>query len=212
MVDRPDRLDPIKRIGDDKQTGGPVPQPGSFESAMEKAARQPSPTTKPSGPSPMELAQNQTPLTQGPTFDSLLSQTKSVQGLLGDVNTQLQTKNLKLKQSDRASLRSKLKNANTYLKAANTKIGAEVMEEPPATSGGGGILSKFLGYVTQGQANVAAAQKQLQTLKSKGDSLNPADFFAVQIKLAHAQQEIEYASIMLANAVSGLKTLFNIQL
>jgi len=215
MVDRPDRLDPIKRIGEDKQTGGPAPQPGSFESAMEKAAKQPSPGTpgtKASGVSPMELAQNQTPLTQGPTFDSLLSQAKSVQGLLGDVNTQLQTKNLKLKQSDRASLRNKLTNANTYLKAANIKIGAEVMEEPPATSGGGGILSKFLGYVTQGQANVAAAQKQLLSMKNKGDSLNPADFLAIQIKLAHAQQEIEYASMMLANTVSGLKTLFNIQL
>jgi hypothetical protein len=212
MVERPERLDPIKGIGDDKQAGGPTPQPSSFGSAMEKAAQQPNPATKPGGVSPMELAQNQTPLAQGPTFDSLLSQTKSVQGMLGDINTNLQTKNLKLKQSDRASLRSKLTNANSYLKAANTKIGAEVVDEPPSTSGGGGILGKFLGYVTQGQANVAAAQKQIQSLKTKGGSLNPADFLAVQIKLAHAQQEIEYASMMLANAVSGLKTLFNIQL
>lgn len=210
MVDRPDRLDPVKRIGEDKQTGGPTPQPGSFESAMEKAAQQPSPATKPGSVSPMELAQNQTPLTQGPTFDSLLSQTKSVQGMLGDINTNLQTKNLKLKQSDRASLRSKLTNANSYLKAANNKIGAEVVEEAPAT--GGGILGKFLGLVTQGQSNVAAAQKQLLDMKSKGASLNPGDFLAIQIKLAHAQQEIEYASMMLANTVSGLKTLFNIQL
>ncbi len=210
MVDRPDRLDPIKKIGEDKQAGGPTPQPGSFESAMEKAAKQPSPAAKPGGVSPMELAQNPTPLTQGPTFDGLLSQTKSVQGMLGDINTNLQTKNLKLKQSDRASLRSKLTNANSYLKAANTKMGAEVAEEPPAT--GGGILGKFLGLVTQGQSNVAAAQKQLLDMKNKGASLNPADFLAIQIKLAHAQQEIEYASMMLANTVSGLKTLFNIQL
>jgi hypothetical protein len=159
----------------------------------------------------MELAQNQTPLAQGPTFDSLLSQTKSVHGMLGDINTNLQTKNLKLKQSDRASLRSKLTNANSYLKAANTKIGAPVAEEAPPAAGGG-ILGKFLGLVTQGQSNVAAAQKQLLDMKSKGASLNPADFLAIQIKLAHAQQEIEYASMMLANTVSGLKTLFNIQL
>ena len=209
MVDRPDRLDPIKKIGEDKQTGGPVPQPspGSFESAMEKAAQQPTPGAK--EPSPLDLAKTQ-PLTQGPSFDSVLSQTKSVHGLLGDINTQLQTKNLKLKQSDRASLRSKLTSANSYLKAANVKLGAEVVEEP--TSEGGGILGKFLGYVSQGQANVAAAQKQLMELKGKGDALKPADFLAIQIKLAHAQQEIEYASMMLANAISGLKTLFNIQL
>jgi hypothetical protein len=210
MVDSPDRLDPIKKIGEDKQAGGPTPQPGSFESAMEKAAQQANPATKPGSVSPMELAQNQTPLTQGPTFDSLFSQTKSVQGMLGDINVNLQTKNLKLKQSDRASLRNKLTNANSYLKAANTKIGAEVIEEPQAT--GGGILGKFLGLVTQGQSNVAAAQKQLLDMKSKGASLNPADFLAIQIKLSHAQQEIEYASMMLANTVTGLKTLFNIQL
>ena len=90
-------------------------------------------------------------------------------------------------------------------------MGADVTEEPPPTAGGG-ILGKFLGYVTQGQANVAAAQKQILNLKNKGDALKPADFLAIQIKLAHAQQEIEYASMMLANAVSGLKTLFNIQL
>jgi hypothetical protein len=211
MVDSTDRLDPIKRIGEDKQAGGPTPQPGSFGSAMDKAAQQANPTTETGGPSPMDLAQNQSPLAQGPNFDSILSQTKSVQAQLGDVNTQLQTKNLKLKQSDRASLRSKLKNANSYLKAANVKIGAPVTEEiPPAA--GSGILGKFLGYVTQGQANVAAAQKQILNLKGKGDALKPADFLAIQIKLAHAQQEIEYASMMLANTVSGLKTLFNIQL
>lgn len=211
MVDRPDRLDPIKKIGEDKQAGGATPQPGSFESAMEKAAQQSNPASQPSSVSPMELAQNQTLLTKGPTFDSLLSQTKSVHSMLGDINTDLQTKNLKLKQSDRASLRSKLTNANSYLKAANTKIGAQVTEEPPPAAGGG-ILGKFLGLVTQGQSNVAAAQKQLLDMKSKGDSLNPADFLAIQIKLAHAQQEIEYSSIMLSNAVSSLKTLFNIQL
>jgi hypothetical protein len=210
MVDRPDRLDPVRKIGEDKQTGGPTPQPGSFESAMDKAAQQPNPAAQANGVSPFDLVQNQTPLTQGPNFDTLLNQTKSVQGLLGDVNTQLQTKNLKLKQSDRASLRSKLTSANSYLKAANVKIGAEAVES--SAPAGGGILGKFLGYVAQGQANVSAAQKQLLTLKGKGDALKPADFLAVQIKLAHAQQEIEYASMMLANAVSGLKTLFNIQL
>jgi hypothetical protein len=211
MVDRPDRLDPIKKIGEDKLAGGPTPQPGSFETAMEKAAQQTNPSTKPGGISPMDLVQNQTPLTQGPSFDSLLSQTKSVQGMLGDINTNLQTKNLKLKQSDRASLRSKLTSANSYLKAANVKIGAPVTEETPP-SAGGGILGKFLGYITQGQANVSAAQQQILNMKKSGNALNPGDFLAVQIKLAHAQQEIEYASMMLSNVVSGLKTLFNIQL
>jgi hypothetical protein len=178
---------------------------------MEKAGQQPSATGKSPGVSPLELAQNQTPLTQGPTFDSLMSQTKSIQGMFGDINNSLQTKNLKLKQSERASLRSKMTSANSYLRAANVKLGAEVPETPPP-SATGGIMGKFLGYLSDGQANVAAAQKQMINLKGQGASLKPADFLAIQIKLAHAQQEIEYASMMLAGVVSGIKTLFNIQL
>lgn len=210
MVDRPDRLDPLQKIGEDKQPGGPTPlsQPGSFEEYMQKAGQ--TPTGKPPGVSPFDLAHQQTPLTQGPTFDSLLAQTKSVQGMLGDINNDLQTKNLKLKQSDRASLRSKMTSANQYLKAANVKLGAEVPEPPPSTSRG--IVGKFLDYVSEGQSNIVAAQQQLMNLKQKGENLKPADFLAIQLKLAHAQQEIEYASIMLSKAVEDLKTLFNIQL
>jgi hypothetical protein len=210
MVERPDRLDPLRRLEKTSRREDPLPSLDLLNLLWKRRPQQPSPSTKPGGVSPIELAQNPSPLTQGPSFDSLLQQTKSVQGLLGDVNTHLQTKNLKLKQSDRASLRSKLTSANSYLKAANVKMAREVTEE--STPQGGGILGKFLGYVTQGQANVAAAQKQLMDLKGKGDALKPADFLAIQVKLAHAQQEIEYASMMLANAVSGLKTLFNIQL
>lgn len=130
--------------------------------------------------------------------------------MLGDMNNDLNTKNLKLKQSQRTVLRSKLGNATNYLQAANAKMGAEI--PTPSTSTGGGILGKFLDYVADGQSNLSAAQQQLMSLKSKGQSLQPADFLAIQLKLAHAQQEIEYASIMLSKAVDDMKTMMNIQL
>lgn len=131
--------------------------------------------------------------------------------MLGDINNQLQTPNLKLKQSQRYLLRNKLTSANSYLNAANTKMGVEA----PTDSGESkrtGIVGKFLDYVDEGQNNLMTAQKQLMDLKSKGESLNPGDFLSIQVKLAHAQQEIEYASIMLSKAVEDMKTLFNIQL
>jgi hypothetical protein len=212
MVDKPDRLDPTRKVGEEKMPGGPTPQTpeaGSFESYMEKAGQQPG-AGKTTGVTPFDLAQSQTPLMQGPTFDSLLSQTKSVQGVLGDINTQLQTKNLKFTSSQRYSLRKKLTDANSHLETANKKMGAEVA--PPPTPSGGGIIGKFLDYVSQGQTNLAAAQKQLISLKDQGTNLKPADFLAIQLKLAHAQQEIEYASIMLSQAVKDIQTLFNIQL
>jgi hypothetical protein len=154
--------------------------------------------------------QGKTPVTAGPSFDTLLSQVKSSQALLGDMNNQLNTKNLKLKQSQRYLLRTKLNDANSHLRAANAKMGVEVPEVP--TTAGKGVVGKFLDYVNQGHANLAAAQDQVMKLKDKGASLNPADFLSIQLKLAHAQQEIEYASIMLSKAVEDIKMLFNIQI
>jgi hypothetical protein len=176
---------------------------------MEKAGQAPG-AGKTAGVSPFELAQGQTPLAAGPTFDSLLTQVKSVHGMLGDMNTQLQTKNLKLSQSQRQSLRNKMGNANKYLKAANVKMGAETPEVAPNPKGG--PIGHFLDWVTQGQSNLMSAQNQLMNLKGKGADLKPADFLSIQLKLAHAQQEIEYASIMLSKAVEDIKTMFNIQL
>lgn len=217
MTSRPDdvtKLDPIRKIGEEqKQVATPGKSGQGFESYMEKASEQmPTQGTGKTTPtSPFDLAQAQSPLATGPTFDSLLNQVKASQSMLGDMSNDLNTKNLKLKQSQRYLLRSKLKNANGYLKAANTKMGAKAPEEEAAPSGGG-IMGKFLNYIGNGQANLAAAQQQLMNLKGKGDALKPADFLAIQVKLAHAQQEIEYASIMLSKAVDDFKTLMNIQL
>jgi hypothetical protein len=214
MTSRPDdvtKLDPLRKIGEEQQ---PNTTPGKgFESYMEKAGAQMhnlQSSAKTTASSPFDLARAQAPLASGPTFDSLLSQVKSSQVMLGDMNSDLNTKNLKLKQSQRYLLRSKLKNANGYLKAANVKMGAEA--PAPAAATGGGILGKFVNYVADGQSNLIAAQQQLVNLKGKGDALKPADFLSIQLKLAHAQQEIEYASVMLSKAVDDMKTLMNIQL
>lgn len=212
MTSRPDdvtKLDPTRRVGDDQKSTTSAPGKG-FESYMNKAGEQMQGGGKTTAVSPFDLAQSQAPLATGPTFDSLLSQVKASQTMLGDMNNDLNTKNLKLKQSQRYLLRSKLGNANNYLKAANAKMGADAPTPPP--SSGGGVMGKFLNYIADGQSNLSAAQQQLMNLKGKGDALKPADFLAIQLKLAHAQQEIEYASIMLSKAVDDMKTLMNIQL
>jgi len=211
MTAKPDdvsRLDPLKGIGEDPKMGTPTSSPGkSFEEYMQKTGQPPA--TKTSALSPFELAQGQTPLAAA-SFDSLLSQVKSAQGMLGDISTNLNTKNLKLKQSQRYLLRNKLTDANAHLRAANVKLGAEIPDTPKTS--GGGIIGKFLDYVAEGQANLMSANQQLLNLKGKGDTLKPADFLAVQLKLAHAQQEIEYASIMLSKTVDDIRMMFNVQL
>lgn len=200
---------PIKRLGDDQPLKG-VPNE-SFQTYMDKAAQQGTQPQKPPTISPFDLAHGATPLTQGANIDTLLTQAKSAHVTLGDISTQLNTKNLKLKQSQRYLLRNKLGDANSMLKAANLKAGGE-LPAPPTTASSGGIIGKFLDFVNEGQSHISAIQKKLVGMKEKGDSLNPADFLAIQLKLGHAQQEIEYASIMLSKAVEDMKMLFNVQL
>ncbi|MFS8564540.1 MAG: hypothetical protein LVR00_09700 [Rhabdochlamydiaceae bacterium] len=200
---------PIKRLGDDQPLKEAPNQ--SFQTYMDKAAQQNTPTQKPPTISPFDLAHGATPLTQGANIDTLLTQAKSAHVTLGDISTQLNTKNLKLKQSQRYLLRNKLGDANSMLKAANLKAGGE-LPAAPATPSSGGIIGKFLDFVNEGQSHISAIQKKLVGMKEKGDSLNPADFLAIQLKLGHAQQEIEYASIMLSKAVEDMKMLFNVQL
>jgi hypothetical protein len=57
-----------------------------------------------------------------------------------------------------------------------------------------------------------AAQQQLTSLKAKGENPKPGDFLILQLKLATAQQEIEYSSLMLGKAVQDITTMMNIQL
>jgi hypothetical protein len=213
MVDKPDdisRLDPIKKIGDDQHKPASSPTSGQpFESYMKEKAAADVPQKTPAA-SPFELAHGKTNLATAPNFDTILHQVKSAQGIFGDISTQLNTKNLKLKQSQRYLLRSKLSDANGHLRAANARLGAEIPAPPPPS--GKTIIHKFLDFVTEGQGNLKAAQQQIMQLRDKGESLKPADFLALQLKFGHAQQEIEYASIMLAKAVENMRTLFNIQI
>lgn len=184
------------------------PQESTFQSFMEQA-----PSGKPGQASPLaspfDLPGHPSGLPTAPTLDTLLQQTKSAQLTLGDINSQLNTPNLRLKQSSKYLLRNKLSDANAHLLTANGKLGAEIPQPSVIPSG---PLGKFVGLVTDGQNQLVAAQKQLQSLQAKGAHLTPADLLLVQVKLNMAQQEMEYSSVVLAKAVEDIKTLFSVQL
>lgn len=190
----------------------------SFQTYMDKAntAQIPgAPGSKvPSTTSPFDLAAGgkTNPLATGPTMQSLMTQAMQAQTTLGDISNSLSTPNLKLKQSQKYLLKNKLTSANAHLRSANSKLGTDPIPAEPETPSDGGPIGKFLGYVTDGQNQLEAAQQQLKSLNSTGENVNPAQLLLVQLKLNKAQQELEYSSIMLSNAVSDIKMLFGIQL
>lgn len=183
----------------------------SFDSYMNEPAQSSTGASQAQGVSPFELAAQKPLATQTPTMDSINSQMKSASGVLGDIQSQLNTKNLKLKQSQKYLLRNKLSEANAHIRTAATKAGVDV-GEPPSMTGRQNPIQKYLAYVTDGQNQLNLAQQKLSELSSSGHQLSAGQMLLIQVKMNKAQQSLEYSSILLSKAVDDIKMLFNIQI
>lgn len=209
-ISGPSNIDPTKSIQPGGQEQAKPSQ--SFESYMKEGGGPQAPSTKTEGPSPFDLAvQGKTAVTTGPTNESILGQMNSTSSVLGDLQKQMNNKNLNLRQSQKYLLRNKLTNANQNIRTAAQKTGADI--GPPVFQfNRKNPVNKFLGLLSDSQSQLSNAQSKIQELNSNGQSMNPGDLLLIQVKLAKAQQELEYSSVLLSTAVSDIKTLFNIQL
>jgi hypothetical protein len=210
-VEDPGRVFPSEAVGAGGKESLKVPtQP--FSSFMQQGGTSPMANAGKSPMiSPFALMQGQTPVAGAPSLASLLTQVNNAQSTLGDLNTQLNTPNLKLKASTKYLVKSKLTDANDNLRTFNAKIGAQIPPEPDPSQFKG-PLGKFFGYLQDGQAQMEQAKLQLQSLKDKGENISPGDFLLVQLKINKAQQLLEFSSVLLSNAVSGMKQMMQIQL
>ncbi len=203
-------IDPAKSIQPGEKQ---LPKPTeSFESYM-KESGPPSTGMKTEGSTPFDLAAQgkAVPPGTGPTHETIVAQMNSNASVLGDLQTQLTNKDLKLRQSQKYLLRNKLSSANQNIRTASKKTGAET-GPPVAKFSRQSPINKFLGLVTDSQTQLADAQSRINNLNMNGQSLNPGEMLTIQVKLARAQQELEYSSVLLSTATSDIKTLFNIQL
>lgn len=215
MAKTPDEISSVSNIGGTKpiqvETEQQPKSGQTFESFMKEGTGPSQAGIKTEGITPLELAGQSFAQGTTPTVESILGQMNSTSTVLGDVQNQLQTKNLKLKPSQKYLLRNKLTSAHENIRAAAEKSGVDV-GEPPSTSLRQSPIAKFLSIITDGQAQLGDAHKRIQTLAEQGTNLNPGELLMVQIKLAKAQQELEYSSILLSKAVDDIKTMFNIQI
>ncbi len=209
-VSSSERIGGLGPIGQDqKQMGTPTQ---SFQSFMQSpTAPEGAPQATGAVPSPFDISQGQGLVPGKPTMGTLLSQINGVQTTMGDLSNQLSTPNLRLNRAQRYLLGNKLSDAQGYLRSAAMKMGAEE-SLPPELPPGATPVIKFLGILSNGQNQLAAAKEQLQQLQSSGKTIHPGDMLLLQVKLNKAQVEMEYASILLANAVSAMKNLFSTQI
>jgi len=203
-----DRIGPTSPLGEDAK-GMPGTAPSSFQSVMKET---PTPAGKSALESPFDIMQKQTSLATGPTFETLLTQAKAAQSTLGDIQTQLNTPNLKLTQGRKYLLKNKLTEANAHIRAANSKMGVDIAPKEEEEETLTGPFGKFMTLVTDGQNQLDGAKRQLQQLQEKGDSLSPGDFLLIQLKLNTAQQNLEFSSVILGKAVDDIKSLMQVQL
>ena len=160
--------------------------------------------------SPMDLL-NKSNLPKGaPTTKSLLEQMNAAQDELETVQQNLQFPQLKLKRSAEHLLNNKLTDANQNLRFAAGKLG---LEPPPATiTTGLSPLDKLITFAADGQNQLLSVKQELHKFATNRRQMNPADMMLVQIKLAQAQQEIEYSSILISKIVDSIKQMMNIQI
>lgn len=208
-ISNPMNIDPTKSIQPGEDQGAKPSQ--SFESFM-KEGQGPQQGAKTEGPSPFDLvAQGKAAVTTGPSHESILGQMNSTSSVLGDLQTQMNNKNLNLRQSQKYLLRNKLTSANQNIRTATQKTGVKT-DDAPSQFNRKNPVTKFLGLLSDSQNQLQNAQSKINEMNISGQSLNPGDLLLIQIKLAKAQQELEYSSVLLSTAVSDIKTLFNIQL
>lgn len=210
MTIPPDKSDMINPSEPIKVGPGPTTPAGSgFQSYMTGAG---SPTK---GAAPGEMAQQArqaaSPTQAGtPSLETIATQLGTSQDSIANVRNQLdKLKNTQLTRSQTHLIRNKLNDANTYLRAANSKMGADVPAAPPS---GQGPIAKFLSYVVDGENQLSAARHKLSSLAKTGDQLRPADMLLVQIKLNQAEQEISYASMLLNKVTSSISQILSTQL
>lgn len=209
-----ERIEPNQPIkGSDQE-----PEPSkSFKSYMDENPSNPSEGTSAQqaqteqAMSPAELTQQQSPALGTPTMESVQKQMESASSTLGDLQKKLQTPNLKFKNSQKYLLRNKLSEANQHLRAAAKKSGAKV-DDLPEEAKSQNPLTRFLNLVVDGQNQMNNAQAQIAKIAQSKKSISPSDLLLVQLKLSKAQQELEYSSVVINNAVSDVKMLFNVQL
>ncbi len=202
------KIDPSKSIqpGEESPQKGTAKQP--FSSYMKEGTQGAAQTGQ---PSPMDIAKGPPLPASQPTMESVHAQMQSASSSLGDVQSYLNTKDLKLKRSQNYLLRNKLSDANENIRSAAQKTGVDTGPKPKVTARQNPI-ARFLGLITDSQKQINDSQKMINKMAKEGQSISPGVLLSIQVKINKATQQIEYASVLLSNAVGAVKSMFNVQI
>lgn len=220
-----EKIESIKKIGDSKLDGVKKVQGGAnqdhFESLMLQqqqqkqatTAQQVEPTTNSKKPSLMEqvgdLNRKVDQVKRVPPTD-IVAQAQEVIGRMSEIKAQLALPDQSIKPAYRNILNNKLTHINENLRIALSAAGVESVP-PPASATSNNPIDRFLGFLTDGQAQLQTLGKEVETMNLNKNSLSAASMLAVQIKVGFIQQELEFFSAVLNKALESTKTIMNVQ-
>ena len=200
-------IEPTKGPG---QPGQIAPEAAEFQSLLGETAA-PETAAPANLPGPMEVAQKGLSTQQTPTTRSLLEQMNTAQDELSSVQKKLSTPDIKLKRSSEHILNNKLQSASKNLNTALQKLGAPPLEAAKAKDNASPV-EKLLAFAADGQNQLVSAKNQLLKMAATPGQINPAAMMLIQVKLAQAQQAIEYASMISSKAIEAIKQTINVNI
>jgi len=140
----------------------------------------------------------------------LVAQAQEVVKQIDELKAKLNTPNLELKSSVQDLLKNKLSHVDENLKIALSKAGVEY-QTPQASTVSKNPIERFLGFLTDGQHKLENLASEVDRMHLNRQEIAPATMLAVQIKVGFVQQELEFFSNLLNQALSSTKTIMNVQ-
>lgn len=145
------------------------------------------------------------------THKDLLAQSQQVIAQIDTIKDKLSTPNLELKGSVQTLLKNKLSHIDDNLRIALQKAGVDYVHSEKVAPNTNNPIDRFLGLLTDGQYQLEHLANDVQTIADRKGELSPAYMLALQIKVGHVQQELEFFTSLLNKALESTKTIMNVQ-
>lgn len=213
-------IDSFKKILDRQGPGGIAPDREQFEALMRQDRNQnvkletmPERRLDPSArPSLMdEVASVNSRVEQESKYSAhdLVSQARDAVQRIDQIQTQLSQPELRIKSSVQQLLKNKLGNINDNLKSAFDRAGLDYV--PPEDNLRANPVRRFLDMLAHGQENLNKLSNEISGMQATGKDVSPADLLAMQLKVHHVGQELEFFTALLNKSLESTKTLMNTQ-
>ncbi|NGX57948.1 MAG: hypothetical protein K940chlam3_00849 [Chlamydiae bacterium] len=194
------------------------PVEGKFETIMDKKLPEQDAALKTAAserPNVEDIAREQGKVSneRAVTNDDLVARTTETSQRIEQIKSELETPNLEIKKPVNRLMRNKLTHIDDSLRIALSKAGTEPVAAPKVAGKEAvpNAATKFFDHLTHAQYQLDHLGSYLQAMVDTDKDLSPANMLAIQVKVNHIQQELEFFTNLLNKSLESTKALMNVQ-